>query len=380
MVHAKAASALLVTALLVTRSAAFIAGSGIVRQRAQGPLDEDEMSDFVSTNDTRLKWIHIEKTGTSFANVMLTYSCKHITDAIWAESSIVHGTSFDRLYNSCNDTWTMCDKFLHAHFPVGVNVCSSPSSSQGKELVSMFRQPEQRLISDWYYMSARYALGKDANPFFKPSETALEYAQRFQACQVKTLMGETCGRRQLSDSLMTIGVKVGKMRLAHQFAFIGLTEHWATSVCLFHSMLGGSCHSREFLHDNKGQNSSSGLYDAGYHLGNWTDQYDRLIYRRVLREFWFNVEAYNVSMDNCRVDICADASEAFLNDTTPMEFDIEYPWMPDPDEDGEDASVLEAEEDTDAAFERALEALAAAAAADPAMRDDDGVDSGECAI
>ena len=33
----------------------------------------------------------------------------------------------------------------------------------------------------------------------------------------------------------------------NDFAFVGLTEEWDLSVCLFHRMFGGECHVREFL-------------------------------------------------------------------------------------------------------------------------------------
>lgn len=38
---------------------------------------------------------------------------------------------------------------------------------------------------------------------------------------------------------------LAKERLRHNFAFIGLTEAWETSVCLFHRQFGGAMHPNE---------------------------------------------------------------------------------------------------------------------------------------
>jgi hypothetical protein len=42
-------------------------------------------------------------------------------------------------------------------------------------------------------------------------------------------------------------------RLAHDLAFVGLTEEWDASVCLFHQMLGGHAREIEFLNYRAGK-------------------------------------------------------------------------------------------------------------------------------
>ena len=39
---------------------------------------------------------------------------------------------------------------------------------------------------------------------------------------------------------------VVKAELSERLRFAGLTEHWAESVCLWHTMFGGRCYAAEF--------------------------------------------------------------------------------------------------------------------------------------
>ena len=41
-------------------------------------------------------------------------------------------------------------------------------------------------------------------------------------------------------------------RLQDGFKFVGLTEYWEASVCLFHAMFGGECDAMEFENTRPG--------------------------------------------------------------------------------------------------------------------------------
>ncbi|CAK9071057.1 unnamed protein product [Durusdinium trenchii] len=68
-------------------------------------------------------------------------------------------------------------------------------------------------------------------------------------------------------------------RLREGFAFVGLTEEWDLSICLFHAMFGGPCHSSEFHNARPGQHAkdADGLYDTSI-LQGYQDEIDGLVY------------------------------------------------------------------------------------------------------
>eukprot|EP00812_Abedinium_dasypus_P012306 NODE_5832_length_551_cov_304.695565.p1 GENE.NODE_5832_length_551_cov_304.695565~~NODE_5832_length_551_cov_304.695565.p1 ORF type:complete len:155 (+),score=29.24 NODE_5832_length_551_cov_304.695565:71-466(+) len=91
-------------------------------------------------------------------------------------------------------------------------------------------------------------------------------------------------------------------------------------------MLGGKCHTREFFNVHPGPNSTSNGYDVKGLLGDWTDVIDGLLFKEASFAFWSNAWEYGVSVENCVNVICASAADAFLNGTTPHEFEHEPLW------------------------------------------------------
>ena len=80
-------------------------------------------------------------------------------------------------------------------------------------------------------------------------------------------------------------------RLRKGFAFVGLTDLWTPSVCLFHRMLGGAPRAGEFESSrvNRGVNGTgsekrSGRYDEAQ-LGGYRDEYDEALYATARARF-----------------------------------------------------------------------------------------------
>merc|ERR550514_2499518 len=107
----------------------------------------------------------------------------------------------------------------------------------------MFRQPEQRIISG-YNQNCHDVLGDKSNC------TLTGYAKQVAGCSVKMMNGRDCGAAvPVTVDMMSSAID----RLDTGFAFVGLTEEWALSVCLFRAMFGGKCHRREFLNVRPGK-------------------------------------------------------------------------------------------------------------------------------
>ena len=59
-----------------------------------------------------------------------------------------------------------------------------------------------------------------------------------------------------------------KRRLSKDFLFVGLTEEWDVSICLFHQMLGGHARAVEFLNTRAGKSQPVALRKTGKTLSN----------------------------------------------------------------------------------------------------------------
>jgi len=71
-----------------------------------------------------------------------------------------------------------------------------------------------------------------------------------QGCMTKMLLGYRCA----DDVPLTPALAAKALRrLHHDLAFVGLTEEWDASVCLFHQMLGGHAREIEFLNYRAGK-------------------------------------------------------------------------------------------------------------------------------
>jgi hypothetical protein len=93
-------------------------------------------------------------------------------------------------------------------------------------------------------------------------------------CQTKMILGRTCA----SPRVLTVAeVRRAISILRHDFAFVGLTEDYDESVCLFHRKLGGLPAWAEFLNVRPGRGSGPEAYDEAP-LAGFVDVADEALY------------------------------------------------------------------------------------------------------
>merc|ERR1712217_621662 len=101
------------------------------------------------------------------------------------------------------------------------------------------------------------------------------------------------------------------------YGFVGLTEEFSLSVCLWHVRFGGPCVAVEFLNQRKGRHNVNGTrgYDASVisveaksHL-----KRDREVYAKAKTRFWQDVQLYGISPEKC-AKVCPDGFK--LEETT----------------------------------------------------------------
>ena len=246
-----------------------------------------------------LYWLHVPKTGTSFLATVWNYACgqgKEMLDITVSDSyapgcAPCYGRALMERYPQdeyCTEG-VLHSKFTLYHAPISVERIQAT----GMHVVAMFRQPTQRLIS----------AHKDHNraPEFSISERdvlqkacANESAECFArypgiaGCMTRMLSGRTCTElSHVRGSNPFDGGRafVGKAKEAvAQLAFVGLTERWNESVCLFHRMFGGSINPGEFMnfHHHQGHDGSDMYEDE---LNGFRDAADEEVYAAAQRRF-----------------------------------------------------------------------------------------------
>jgi hypothetical protein len=130
------------------------------------------------------------------------------------------------------------------------------------------------------------------------------------SCQTKMVLGYKCASDEIT--LDSEDLRRAMDIVENDFLFVGITEDFDRSVCLFHAMLGGVVNSNEFrnsrptsrnpffetLHEKIGDESASslkslfqksdeGLYDeASLTRIHYADPYDEALYAHVRQLFY----------------------------------------------------------------------------------------------
>lgn len=210
-----------------------------------------------------LFWLHIPKCGTSFGSTLHGYTCQASPSASHdpgnpAEACMRCGTDA-RNWRGYDHTITSsipyeqrpyCDWNIsfqgafknHLVLPLR-NDYSSPDHTQA---VALFRDPRRRLVSGWNDNKHSYSMGTYNSPrgpidevavMRNTTQTVEEYAAwpGIGGCQTKMLLGDDCS--------VPLNITEALFDEAHRrllnMPFVGLTDAFNASVCLFHHMHGG---------------------------------------------------------------------------------------------------------------------------------------------
>lgn len=179
-------------------------------------------------------WMHIEKTGGSFINVLFRYACPlaPVNDTeVYADAGHKHfgrscifyvfppsiwcPTSFHPNSPTCNT--------MHPHMPDSVLRSLSYASDRRIRVFTMFRDPVRQRMSAY-----NLRMGVKGDNIF-------EYVKRASiiGCQTKAVLGHHC----FEDIVTHPSDAKVAFRLVQNFTFFGLADAWHASVRLFHSEL-----------------------------------------------------------------------------------------------------------------------------------------------
>lgn len=270
----------------------------------------------------KIAWLHVPKCGSTFATTVLLYANQSLPENFTLCSK---PSCFEGNLDPWVDLWQRFSQPLwfpngtlwkNAHFWDHHRISAHDYTEYKGYFVGMFRSPASRAASA-FENYGRY--GHPSLHRIRHGLPAHKYARRIQGNVVKMIAGQSHG---LSCDIVefpcdiTIRPNVGLalQRLSSGFAFVGLTEEWTLSVCLFHIRFGGRCSPGEFLNtrpsasrmDDKRRNDT--LIFSEYH-----DPYDGALFAAVKLRFWSDVEVYGVTRAKCR-EVCPFLSDSALSD------------------------------------------------------------------
>jgi len=216
----------------------------------------------------RIAWFHPMKTATSFGNVLAHFANSTLPDN--AHIPLCDNASVD-IENRCPGGAQGDVEFFQNRYPANTwfrNVFWDPVSPANHRSISkqnwsewkhhfvgLFRQPEARVKSSF-------------NHFRNGKGDVQQYARWVRVNVVKMISGKggwdpilcefsyKCQRKESKRCpSCTFSAKPFVHHALHRlrkFAFVGITEHFDLSVCLFHAMFGGNCRKVEFLNMRPG--------------------------------------------------------------------------------------------------------------------------------
>mmetsp|Transcript_18462 Transcript_18462/g.34595 ORF Transcript_18462/g.34595 Transcript_18462/m.34595 type:complete len:325 (-) Transcript_18462:17-991(-) len=264
-----------------------------------------------------LNWIHFPKCGSSLLNTIIHMPgfCPVLDNVTM--SAEIQGVCFLNAWlpqgcqQQCNTDYFLCAR---PHHPVG------NYSKQRGHLVGMFRDPDQRILSG-YHDELPFAAPTTNADYTKtivegicdpealaramslPKRPIQEFAESWKGGMTFQLLAppDAQSNNPNRTKMTQEDAAEAARRVTEGFAFVGITEEWDLSICLFHKTFGGTCRASDFTNTRptfpgKSANTS---YDTSELMG-WHDDIDENVYAAALGVFHKNLILFNVSHDTCQ--------------------------------------------------------------------------------
>jgi hypothetical protein len=282
-------------------------------------------------------WVHIPKCGSSFAFTLLHHACgtdisSNLSDMIVfggeEENPDAENRGPDAFGTRCpgNVLPTFWPDFHH-----------SPLHSDNTSLesvVTMIRDPRERLLSayqnglhgcremhlemncfnpfDGNPAPNDYLVGKcDGDVHFNgkwirdPSViNPVDYAKCVENCSVNMLSGNSCEFHGSAN----VDLAVSRVE---NMGFVGLTDEWDLSICLFHAKFGGPLLASELENSRPGPGNGNTsdvpvlIKRAREMLDSWPATNEMRVYKAAVARFWREIKTYQLTAESCQNQISA---------------------------------------------------------------------------
>ena len=208
-------------------------------------------------------------------------------------------------------------------------IANNATESEVGRFAMLFRHPEERMMSMYWWIRQSYTRccfpthfgwpsvaewQRVANNIYQKGWPPNRILGPYVGCQAGMLLGHRCCSRHRYNSSMSDVINAAKARVDRLF-FVGLTQEWLLSVCLFNYKMTGvryvtalqlrNCRPGSVERFNRMYNKS---LERGvrFVLANLTDhsmvkrdELDHAVYEHAVERFFRELHAYNISAASC---------------------------------------------------------------------------------
>lgn len=285
-----------------------------------------------------MAWFHPMKCGSTFGATLAHFANSSLPEM--AHMPTCSGTLADGKEDSCNPKTKLQGplEFFRNKYPLDVwfrDVFWTASDSDKDpanhrpvddeayeewkgHFVGLFRQPKSRVASAYNHFSTRSVrTPENLRRFSRVSLGVVtmmlsgEDGKASIGCEFRwpTMEQDPGCQSDYCKTCMTLPTEAQVAKAISRldgFAFVGLTDHFDLSVCLFHAMFGGDCYPVEFV------NMRPAVYRQNFtqQLDGFEDPFDQRIYNAASQIFWANVRRFNLNKVTCQ-RICPNSGVAF---------------------------------------------------------------------
>ncbi|EGD77314.1 hypothetical protein PTSG_08409 [Salpingoeca rosetta] len=221
-----------------------------------------------------IRWLHAPKTGTSFGTCLIHYACPLLPGSIYPHkftleeaqnsSSGASPSELMRFFLERYKTKEYCPGDVHLRKMWGHKTLKETEIKQGG-IVGMFRDPR---IRDYSEYRVHGHIGTSRHP-----RNISTYVSMYRGCQTKMLLCKPCNRPKdpefwfYNTTKQELETAIRLLR-SEKISFVGLTDYWRESICLFHAMFGGNITEHEFTNTRPGvSNTAEDIHATMNHPG-----------------------------------------------------------------------------------------------------------------
>jgi hypothetical protein len=262
-------------------------------------------------------YLHIPKCGSGLATTLVHFACgkKVAKNLTLVEPGVDNrgGTGLATKYWNEKCGAHRFTRFESAHAPLDERMDRHTLS----KVVMMVRPPKARISSGYLHnlhdcapLQHKYDVASQNGKRWKPDGEIdptifKEYSACVDSCMTNMLVGHTCGYQGKGSKPVYLRKALERLP---QLGFVGLTDHWELSMCLWHAKFGGECLAAEFANVRPGPHRAE--YDERI-LGESSHWNDQAIYDKAADLFVKDLEENDVNPHTCATKYCPALAHLF---------------------------------------------------------------------
>eukprot|EP00427_Karlodinium_veneficum_P009476 CAMPEP_0169077238 /NCGR_PEP_ID=MMETSP1015-20121227/8771_1 /TAXON_ID=342587 /ORGANISM="Karlodinium micrum, Strain CCMP2283" /LENGTH=410 /DNA_ID=CAMNT_0009136747 /DNA_START=33 /DNA_END=1265 /DNA_ORIENTATION=+ len=231
-----------------------------------------------------LQWLHIPKSGTSFIATLWNFGCGQGDVQLDYDVDAIAGPNCSTCYDfALMDRYpkeiycrkgVFSDAFETQHQPVTLT-----QIAQGLNVVGFFRLPRHRIASAFnegmHASGFSHDMYKQMTSECRGNVTCFANFPGIAGCATRMLTGQKCANE---SSVIWPERITQAIETVHSMAFVGLTEQWNESICLFHLMFGSRLHPAELKDYHPTHVAEESITKEHLELSAYVDEADEAVY------------------------------------------------------------------------------------------------------